>query len=173
MSNLYNALYVDYDGVLVNWMGGVIDSLGKEYAEDSYNGDKLLQQERGDKLAALGSEWWANLKPMDDYEHLWSYLVKFDPHILTAYPSWHDVCAENSKIGKPLWNDKYTKVATHKFHVVKRDNKQLYAKTGHFKNVLIDDYKKNIKQWEAAGGVGIYHKSATQTIERLMELGYT
>ena len=38
------------------------------------------------------------------------------------------------------------------------------------KNVLIDDRKKNIEAWEAAGGIGILHTSAAETIEQLKKL---
>ena len=38
------------------------------------------------------------------------------------------------------------------------------------KNVLIDDRPKNIEAWEAAGGIGILHTSAAETIEQLKKL---
>ena len=37
-------------------------------------------------------------------------------------------------------------------------------------SVLIDDRKKNIDAWESAGGIGILHTSAKETIETLKEL---
>ena len=37
-------------------------------------------------------------------------------------------------------------------------------------NVLIDDRPKNIEAWEAAGGIGIIHTSAKNTIEQLKKL---
>ena len=36
--------------------------------------------------------------------------------------------------------------------------------------VLIDDFGKNIKEWEAIGGTGILSKSAENTLARLREL---
>ena len=39
-------------------------------------------------------------------------------------------------------------------------------------NILVDDYKKNIDEWESAGGVGIHHTSVSRTISELKELGY-
>ena len=38
------------------------------------------------------------------------------------------------------------------------------------KNVLIDDRPKNIEAWENAGGIGILHTSAADTIEQLKKL---
>ena len=37
--------------------------------------------------------------------------------------------------------------------------------------VLIDDLKKNIDEWREAGGTGILHVSAEQTLKELRELG--
>ena len=37
-------------------------------------------------------------------------------------------------------------------------------------SVLIDDRQKNIEAWENAGGIGILHTSAKETIETLKEL---
>ena len=37
--------------------------------------------------------------------------------------------------------------------------------------ILIDDFASNIKRWEAAGGIGILHKNANDTIQQLKQLG--
>ena len=37
--------------------------------------------------------------------------------------------------------------------------------------VLIDDLRKNIDEWRAAGGTGILHASAEETLEELKKLG--
>ena len=34
-------------------------------------------------------------------------------------------------------------------------------------NILIDDYEKNIREWEAAGGIAIHHTNAADTINEL------
>ena len=46
--------------------------------------------------------------------------------------------------------------------------KQLYAKKN---TILIDDYIRNIKEFNAKGGIGIRHKTASQTISELKKLG--
>ena len=38
--------------------------------------------------------------------------------------------------------------------------------------VLIDDYPKNIREWQRKGGIGILHTSASSTISQLRKLGY-
>ena len=47
-------------------------------------------------------------------------------------------------------------------------NKKDYADKN---SILIDDYSKNIEQWRAAGGIGILHTSAEDTIKQLQKLG--
>jgi len=56
--------------------------------------------------------------------------------------------------------------------LVKRKQKQLYAMTNGKPNVLIDDYIKNIKEWEAKGGIGIHHTNVSKTITDLKRLGF-
>jgi hypothetical protein len=53
-----------------------------------------------------------------------------------------------------------------------RADKQKYATTNGKPNILIDDYIKNIKEWENAGGIGIHHLSPTQTIAQLKRYGF-
>lgn len=38
-------------------------------------------------------------------------------------------------------------------------------------DILIDDMEKNITRWVEAGGVGILHVNAADTIEQLKALG--
>ena len=39
-------------------------------------------------------------------------------------------------------------------------------------NVLIDDYIKNINEWEAKGGIGVHHTDVSKTISILKGLGF-
>jgi hypothetical protein len=48
--------------------------------------------------------------------------------------------------------------------VDKAITKQKYAALN---GILIDDYEKNIAQWREAGGIGILHKNARETIKQL------
>ena len=57
--------------------------------------------------------------------------------------------------------------------MVRRDQKQAFVKDSDGEpNVLIDDYIKNIKEWEAKGGIGIHHLSVSTTLNELKKLGY-
>jgi hypothetical protein len=59
-----------------------------------------------------------------------------------------------------------------RFHAVKREEKQDYTKDGDKKNILIDDYIKNIKEFDSADGIGIHHVSARVSLLKLRELGF-
>jgi hypothetical protein len=92
---------------------------------------------------------------------------KYNANILSAYSN-RDA---NSRKGKQQWLKKNAK-PTGKVHLVMRADKQKYATTGGKPNILIDDYIKNIKEWENAGGIGIHHLSPTQTIAQLKRYGF-
>ena len=53
-----------------------------------------------------------------------------------------------------------------------RSLKREYATTNGQPNVLIDDHIKNIKEWQAAGGIGILHQGAISTIQKLKKMGF-
>ena len=53
-----------------------------------------------------------------------------------------------------------------------RSQKQRYATTDGKPNVLIDDYIKNIKEWESKGGIGVHHTNVSKSIGQLKRLGF-
>ena len=59
-----------------------------------------------------------------------------------------------------------------RINLVKRQDKKKYAVIDGVQNVLIDDYLKNIKEWESAGGIGIHHINAQTSINSLKKLGF-
>ena len=106
---------------------------------------------------------------MPDAMQLWNFINKYNPHILTAYASWDP----RSKEGKLIWIKKHLKnIPNENFHAVERVEKKEYARDGLKKNILIDDYLKNITEFENAGGIGIHHISAETTISKLKKLGF-
>ena len=67
---------------------------------------------------------------------------------------------------------KNTKFKRGNIHLVLRAQKKDYATSDEKPNVLIDDYIKNIREWESAGGIGILHKDVGKTINELKRLGF-
>ena len=71
------------------------------------------------------------------------------------------------------WLSKNAKFKRANIHLVSREQKQAFAKNAEGEpNVLIDDYIKNIKEWEAKGGIGIHHTAVPKTLNELKRLGF-
>ena len=154
-------IYCDLDQVLVAFLKGAEKAIGGDFAT-------MDKDERWSKINQTKG-FWANLDWMPGAKKLYSFIIRYDPHILSAY-SGRD---PNSKVGKMKWLGKNTKFKRANIHLVKRAQKQAYAKNGDEKpNVLIDDYLKNINEWEAKGGIGIHHTDVGKTLSELRSLGF-
>ena len=107
---------------------------------------------------------------MPGAKRMWSFIDKYDSHILSAY-STKDA---NSRKGKYNWLRKNAKLTQKsRIHLVMREDKQKYAMTTDGKpNLLIDDYIKNVNEWKAKGGIGVHHTSPSDTIAQLKRLGF-
>ena len=154
-------IYCDLDQVLVAFLKGAEKAIGGDFTT-------MDKDERWSKINQTKG-FWANLDWMPGAKKLYQMIAKYNPHVLSAY-SGRD---PNSKVGKMKWLDKNTKFKRANIHLVKRSQKQAYAKNRDGEpNVLIDDYLKNIKEWEAKGGIGIHHTNVSKTIAELKKLGF-
>lgn len=100
---------------------------------------------------------------------LWSFISRYKPHILSAY-SPND---PNCKPGKIKWLKKNVGMSNmNRINLVRRIQKQSFAKSQGQPAVLIDDFKKNVDQFTQRGGIGIYHTNTTSTIRQLKSLGF-
>ena len=71
------------------------------------------------------------------------------------------------------WLSKNTDFKRGNIHLGSRAQKQAFAKNAEGEpHVLIDDYIKNIKDWEAKGGFGIHHTAVPKTLGELKRLGF-
>jgi hypothetical protein len=148
-------LFLDLDGVLADFDGGVEMLLGKRP-------DGLLPQRMWPALAKAPS-FYGKLEMMQDAPALWDFCKPFKPKILTGLPrgNWAEKQKRQwvaSKLGRKV------EVIT----VMSRD-KHKYAAPGH---VLVDDRLNLRDAWQAAGGTFIHHVSAARTIARLKKLGF-
>jgi 5'(3')-deoxyribonucleotidase len=160
-------IYCDMDGVLVDIIGGIADFYGiKDLNNKNFDSYVNPLKPRIDKEHP---HLFAELPWMKDGKQLWAYISKYNPNILSAHTtSWQP----KSKDDKMKWIQKNLRPLPSKSHVLLRDQKKDYAVTKGIPNILIDDWGKNIKEWEARGGIGIKHKSAAETIAALKKLGY-
>lgn len=153
-------IYCDLDQVLVAFLKGAEKVIGGDFASmDKEKRWKLIQQTKG---------FWAELDWMPGAKRLHDFIIRYDPYVLSAYSNRDP----NSKVGKMKWLKKNTKFKRANIHLVMRSQKQVYAMKAGEPNVLIDDYIKNIREWEAKGGIGIHHTNVGKTISELKKLGF-
>ena len=154
------SIYCDMDMVLCDFLKGAEKVIGMPFPLAN-------KQTRWEKISAT-IDFWANLPWMPGAKKIVQSIMRYDAHILSAY-SGKD---PNSKSGKMKWLSKNTNFKRSKIHLVTRAQKQAFAQTNGKPNVLIDDYIKNIKEWESKGGIGIHHTAVPKTLNELKRLGF-
>lgn len=157
------------DMVLVDFIGGANKALEDAGVIQAF-GDKGQHNEKDKKWDIIKGvdKFWYNLKPMSDGLALWKFIGKYSPYILST-PSKR---MPTSKPEKKQWVAKNLMTKPKAILLVPREDKQKWAVTNGTPNILIDDYIKNIREWEAKGGIGILHKTTVKTISELKALGF-
>ena len=150
-------IYCDMDGVIADFESGYEKLTGKDIKGNHVKGDGDFWQ----PITDAGVKFWAGLEWMPDGKELWSYIKQYNPELLSA-PSRE----ESSKIGKYVWVK--NNLPGVKLILKSAPRKQELAEPN---AILIDDRKDNIQQWKDAGGIGVLHTSAQDTIKQLQELG--
>ncbi len=153
-------IYCDLDEVLVDFMRGANAAVGGDFV-------KTDKDERWNKVNQVKG-FWANLGWKPNAKRLHSFIIKYNPHVLSAYTGRDPT----SKVGKMKWLKKNANFKRGNIHLVLRSQKKNYATTDDKPNILIDDYDKNIREWEAKGGIGILHTDVGKTISELKRLGF-
>jgi len=155
-------IFVDMDGVLADFLTGCEKYIGHPMTND----DKGHSQYDLRKEELTNKRMFANLPPMVDMYDLIAYIkhtgIKWE--ILTAAGVVNRDLVVHDKVE---WVKRYVDPSVVVNCTFTGAQKAAYALP---KNVLIDDRKKNIEAWEAAGGIGILHTSAADTINQLKEL---
>jgi len=153
-------LYCDMDQVLCDF----ITSANSILCNDFTKVDKV------DRWKSINSvtDFWENLPWMSDGQELYEIIIKYDPYILSAYSERDGNCIS----GKYKWIQKNTSIPRARVNLVKRAEKKTYATFNGRPNVLIDDYLKNIEDWENNGGIAIHHANTERTVHELTNLGF-
>ena len=153
-------IYSDMDGVLTDFdksfekysKGIPPREYEKKFGKDGFW--KLIDGE-----GKVG--FWVGMPWMEDAKQYWDYIKDYDVELLSS-PSR----SETSRLGKRLWVR--NNMPGIKLTLAQAYNKKNYAEPNH---ILIDDRESNIEQWREAGGIGILHTSAADTINQLKALG--
>ena len=153
-------IYCDLDEVLVDFRRGADAAVGGNFV-------KMDKDERWNKVNQTKG-FWGNLGWKPNAKRLHDFIIKYNPHVLSAYTGRDPT----SKVGKMKWLKKNADFKRGNIHLVLRSQKKSYATTDEKPNILIDDYIKNIREWEAKGGIGIHHTDVGKTISELKRLGF-
>jgi hypothetical protein len=155
------------DGVVADFEKGVSDAMGEKLDQAKYDVDSKYRSKMWKWVrqhSKSGGKLWADLPMMPDANKLWNFVKKYKPQILTAQGD----PAYGAEEQKRQWiADKFGR-NVRVFVTRKSDEKAQYASPN---SILIDDREKSIGPWTAAGGIGILHKNAADTIRQLKELG--
>jgi hypothetical protein len=153
-------IYCDMDQVLCDFIGGAEKAIGGSFVSTDKNDqwNKITQTK----------DFWEDLDWVPGAKRLYSFISKYDPHILSEYSERDN----NSRPGKLKWLKNNIKIKRSNINLVKREDKQKFATTNGEPNVLIDDFKKNIVEWESKGGIGVHHTEVGKTIAELKRLGF-
>ena len=152
-------VYIDMDGVLVDFDRGFYDATGKYPKDLSKPELKAMKKELVDN-----GEFFFNLQPFNDTQKLWNFVKKYNAKILTATG---DTQPQKVAEEKKRWVKKYLGDA--ELIIVRK--LPMKAKYAHKNAILIDDREKALKPWRDAGGIEILHTSTPSTIKKLKELG--
>ena len=149
-------IYFDMDGVLVDYLGGLKDTAKKlGVAEDD---NKAIW----DEINKNPVEWWTNLNPIPDGMKLFNAVKSKEPSILSSAGS-----KQETKQGKLAWLKK-NGLSPYLKEIVFVNNKSAKKKYAQDGDILIDDRKDNVADWEMAGGKGyVFNNNSGQILQQL------
>jgi len=150
-------IFIDMDGVLCD----ANQQFDNFFHEGTWH---TVQKNKGRTYGVnlvhnAGYDFWTKMPWTPDGKDLWSYVKGFIPVILSDPKDFK--CAIS---GKYEWVNRNISPFQ---HVVLSGNKELFANKH---SLLIDDYSRNINKWVKAGGIGILHKNASDTIAQLEKI---
>ncbi len=150
-------LFVDLDGVLVDFEGGVEQALGRTV--DSFHPRNELW-----KSVSAIPEFYANLPWTSDGKFLWSAVKNLCPSILTGVPrgNWAEPqkrawCRKN--IGEDI--EVFVCLSSEKSAVASG------VCDGELTPILIDDRNSLREGWEHIGGIFIHHRNTEESLQEL------
>jgi 5'(3')-deoxyribonucleotidase len=162
MNEINRTVYVDMDGVIVNFNGGIERISGKP--RDYFGSDDSawsVAENYGVERFFIDLEW------LDDGKELWSYVTSnfLRVKILSAMGKRNEVDNVVYK-GKMTWLRRHIPSLRESdiILVVNKHKKQEYSKPN---DIMIDDTKIVIDEWISKGGIGILHTNTRNTIKTL------
>ena len=165
MEDAKPVVYLDMDGVLADFFGGVEKMYGVEHWKQLTNDKtKDLKKEVIDRIT--GTDFFATLPKFSSADALIDMVKKFTGGKFSINTSPLRGDHDNSAKYKKLWISNNIEQPD---DIVVTGRKESYAKdkgTG-APNILIDDRPINIQKWQAAGGYGILYQANRDSLEKI------
>jgi nicotinic acid mononucleotide adenylyltransferase len=167
MEDAKPTVYLDMDGVLADFFGGVEKMYGVEHWKQLTNDKtKDLKKEVIDRIT--GSDFFATLPKFSTADGLIDMVKKFTGGNFSINTSPLRGDHENSAKYKKVWISNNIEQPD---EIVVTGRKETYAKdkgTG-TPNILIDDRPVNIQRWQAAGGYGILYQANRDPLSKVQQ----
>ena len=161
-------VYVDMDGVLADFFGGVEKLYGVEHWKDltSSKDEGGLKQEVINRIT--GTDFFATLPEFPTSDQLIAMVKKFTGGTFSILTSPLRGDHENSTKYKKIW---ITQHIANPEQVIVTGRKEAYAKdkASGTPNILIDDRPTNIERWQNAGGYGILYQANRDQLTKVQQ----
>ena len=160
-------VYLDMDGVLADFFGGVEKLYGvSHWKELTSDKTKDLKQEVINKIT--GTDFFATLPKFPTADALIDMVKKFTGgnYSINTSPLRGD--HENSAKYKKVWISNNIPAPD---EIVVTGRKESYAKdkASGTPNILIDDRPVNVQRWQAAGGYGILYQANRDSLTKVKD----
>ncbi len=167
MEDAKPTVYLDMDGVLADFFGGVEKMYGVEHWKQLTNDKtKDLKKEVIDRIT--GTDFFATLPKFPSADDLIDMVKKFTGGKFSINTSPLRGDHENSGKYKKVWISNNIQTPD---EIIVTGRKESYAKdkgTG-TPNILIDDRPINIQKWQAAGGYGILYQANRDPLSKVQQ----
>jgi len=167
MEDVKPIVYLDMDGVLADFFGGVEFLYGVEHWKELTNDKtKDLKKQVIDRIT--GTDFFAVLPKFNTADALIDMVKKFTGGKFSINTSPLRGDHENSAKYKKVWISNNIEQPD---DIVVTGRKESYAKdkgTG-TPNILIDDRPVNIQKWQAAGGYGILYQANRDPLSKVQQ----
>lgn len=156
---------IEMDGVMVDLEGTAQAILGHPLTETKD------RRQAWQTLVNGAPNLFLDAKPMRDFLFLMAgihHLAKISdrrPRVLTTEQNL--VAWPEMAIHKKVWISEHASYPMPFVSLSDEAEKQQFAATG---QILIDGSRSNIERWVEQGGIGILHRNASDTLERLRQL---
>ena len=158
-------VYLDMDGVLADFFGGVEKMYGVEHWKQLTNDKtKDLKKEVIDRIT--GTDFFATLPKFQSADALIDMVQEFTGGKFSINTSPLRGDNENSGKYKKVWISNNIEQPD---EIIVTGRKETYAKdkgTG-TPNILIDDRPINIQRWQGAGGYGILYQANRDSLDKV------